>query len=173
MVGIDNTPQRIFEYTPTPDPVFGGGGGDLYLDFIEDTVKPWVDANYRTLTEEEETLVLGSSLGGLISFYAGWSRADVFGSAGCMSSSFWWDGEALTVQVENHAGPLPPAVFYLDSGGVNDGAAETFRMRDALDGLGYVFGLDLFHWYEPLHGHNEAAWAARFPIPMQDLLPWE
>lgn len=173
VVGIDNTFDRIFEYSPTADPLFGGGGGDLYLDFVEDTVKTYIDTIYRTIPDKHHTLMMGSSLGGLISFYAGWSRPHTFGRVGCMSSSFWWDGESLTVAVETHNGPRPAAVFYLDSGGISDGAAQTFRMRDALDGIGYEFGEDLFHWYEPFGSHNEASWAARLHIPLRNLLPWQ
>ncbi|RYE84066.1 MAG: hypothetical protein EOO65_02880, partial [Methanosarcinales archaeon] len=37
--------------------------------------------------------MLGSSLGGLLSCYAGWTRPDTYGFAGCMSSSFWWNNQ--------------------------------------------------------------------------------
>ena len=173
VVGVDNTPSRIYEYSPTPDPVWGGGGGDLYLDFLQDTVKPWVDGNYRTLPGAGDTFLMGSSLGGLISFYAGWTRPEVFGAVGCMSSSFWWDSESLTVAVETHSGPRPMARFYLDSGGLQDGALQTFRMRDALLALGYLPDRDLLHVYDPLGIHHESSWAARFPGAIRWLLPWE
>ena len=131
-----------------------------------------MDATYRTLPDAANTLTLGSSLGGLISFHAGWSRPEVFGKIGGMSSSFWWDGESYTATVSNHVGPRPACIFYIDSGGINDGAAETIRMRDALNSIGYTFNVDLFHWFDPGGSHNEASWRDRFPIPMQSLLPW-
>jgi predicted alpha/beta superfamily hydrolase len=170
VVGIGNTGSRISEYTPVWDSTYGGGNGDAYLDFVEDELMPWVASNYRTLSGPDNTLIGGSSLGGLISFYASWTRSDVFGSAICMSSSFWWANEWMTGEVQSHSGAKVPARFYVDSG--SDGAAETFDMRDALEALGYTHGVDLHHWYEPSHGHNEAAWRDRFPIPVDRLLPW-
>ena len=44
----------------------------------------------RTRAGREDTGLIGSSLGGLFSFYAAWNRPDVFGKAICLSSSFWW-----------------------------------------------------------------------------------
>ena len=173
VVGVDNTPGRLGEYTPTRDPHYGGGDGEAYLDFLQHTVKPYVDAHYRTLPGAADTRMLGSSLGGLISFHAGWTRPQVWSGVGCMSSSFWWDDEAEIALVESHTGPDPACVFYLDSGGPADGAAETFRMRDALFAQGYRYGVDLYHWYEPSGQHNEAFWAARLHRPLQILLPWE
>ncbi|KAA3606761.1 MAG: alpha/beta hydrolase [Planctomycetota bacterium] len=170
VVGIDNTSGRLFEYSPWPDPFFGGGGGDLYLDFLEDTVKPYVDSTYRTLPLAKDTLSLGSSMGGLISFHAGWTRSGTFGAVACMSSSFWWDGGAYIHEVESFTGNRPPCIFYVDSG--DDLLAESLAMRDALSSAGYQFGVDLHHWYEPGAGHNEAAWADRLHVPLRLLLPW-
>jgi predicted alpha/beta superfamily hydrolase len=172
VVGIYNTANRISEYTPTPDPGYGGGNANNYLDFIQNTIKPYIDANYRTLTNPANTYMLGSSLGGLVSCYAGWTRSSVFGSVGCMSSSFWWNNQNFTISVENFNGPNPPERFYLDSGANNDGATETIRMRDALLVKGYVNNLDLKYYLDPQGAHNEASWRARLPIVLQYLLPY-
>jgi len=59
-----------------------------------------------------------------------------------MSSSFWWNDQALTVAVEQSAGHVPVAL-YLDAGTNNDGLAETTRMNAALLAHGYVQGRDL------------------------------
>ena len=88
-----NTADRMDEYTYIPDPDYGGGKGDLYLDFLESTIIPLTEANFRVEINREKLGILGSSLGGLISCYAGWTRSDVYGKIGCMSSSFWWDNE--------------------------------------------------------------------------------
>lgn len=171
VVGIDNTSARISEYTPVPDPGYGGGNGNNYLNFIQNELMPWVNANYRTLTGPANTTIGGSSLGGLISFYAAWTRSNVFGSAIAMSSSFWWNGEWMLSQVQNYNGSKIPAVFYIDSG--SDGAAETFDMRDLLVARGYVYDVDLHHYYNANHSHNEAAWQARFPIVVDRVLFWK
>lgn len=168
VVGVYNTGARMAEYTPVPDPGYGGGDGDAYLDFLELEVMPYIGSRYRVLTGPQHTTIGGSSLGGLISFYAAWTRSDVYGAAICMSSSFWWDNEWMLDEVQSHTGPRPPARFYIDSGA--DGAAETLEMRDTLDAVGYTPALDLFHEYAPSHQHNEASWAARFHLPVERLL---
>jgi predicted alpha/beta superfamily hydrolase len=172
VVGIANTEDRISEYTPTADPDYGGGNADAYLDFVQQTLKPYVDAHYRTLTGVPDTLMMGSSLGGLLSCYAGWTRSTVYGAVGCMSSSFWWDGEAFTHNVESTQGKRPVR-FYLDAGGDDDGAAESARFRDALLDHGYVSGDDLLYVFDPAGAHNESSWARRLPTALQYLLPAE
>jgi predicted alpha/beta superfamily hydrolase len=171
VVGVENTARRIDEYTPSRDPGYGGGEGDVYLDFLVQDIMPWVEARYRTLSGPRHRVVMGSSLGGLISCYAAWTRSGDFGAAGCLSSSFWWNEQLFTRQVEAATGKAPVR-FYVDSGGQNDGAPATARMRDALEADGHEHGVDLWHWYEPSHGHNEAAWAARLHRPLEALLPF-
>jgi predicted alpha/beta superfamily hydrolase len=93
IIGINNTPNRTYELTYSVDPTVGTGGGlDFYLDFIEQTLIPLVEVGYR-ITGTGRWGILGSSLGGLASCYAGWTRPDLYWMAGCMSSSFWWNNE--------------------------------------------------------------------------------
>ena len=54
VVGIDNTPDRIPEYTPCCDPKYGGGKLDAYEAFIVDTVKPYIDKTLRTLPGKDQ-----------------------------------------------------------------------------------------------------------------------
>lgn len=97
IVGVDNTVNRTYELTYSVDPTVGvGGGADLYLDFIQYTVLPLVQSRYRIIASDPVTPrwgLLGSSLGGLVSCYAGWTRPDTYWFTGCMSSSFWWNSE--------------------------------------------------------------------------------
>ena len=93
IVAVYNTIDRIYEYTYSADPDYGGGGGDVYLDYLEASIIPYTQEHYRVQTEQPNMGILGSSLGGLISCYAGWTRASVYSRAGCMSSSFWWNSE--------------------------------------------------------------------------------
>lgn len=91
VVGIEHGgDKRIEELTPYPHPEHGGGGADKYLEFMVNTVKPYVDNNYRTKKNKDHTVVLGSSLGGLVSYYALLKYPDVFGKAGIFSPSFWY-----------------------------------------------------------------------------------
>jgi predicted alpha/beta superfamily hydrolase len=173
IVGVYNAAsQRIYEYTPCCDPQYGGGGADAYARFLIDTVKPYVDQNFRTLTGPQNTALLGSSLGGLVSFYAGRKNPSVFGKLAALSSSFWWNGQALTQQVETSPTKVPVRV-YLDAGTNGDGLEETTRMRDALVADGHVQGADLFYYVASGAGHTEAAWAARLHLPLTYLFPWQ
>lgn len=94
IVGIDNGgPSRLDEYSPWKNPEYGGGQGQAYLDFIVQTLKPYIDQNYRTLSDQAHTGLLGSSMGGLISLYGGLRHQEVFGRIGVFSPSLWFSPE--------------------------------------------------------------------------------
>jgi hypothetical protein len=76
--------ERFDEYNPWTHPEHGGGRGDEYVDFLVETLKPYIDAHYRTRPDRLNTGVAGSSMGGLISFYAMMKYPDVFGRAGVL-----------------------------------------------------------------------------------------
>ncbi|MDC0713160.1 alpha/beta hydrolase-fold protein [Stigmatella sp. ncwal1] len=173
IVGVYNAEaHRIYEYTPCCDSQYGGGGADKYERFLIDTVKPYVDQNFRTLTGKQNTALLGSSLGGLVSFYVGRRNPSVFGKLAALSSSFWWNNQTLTQQVE--VSPTKVEVnVYLDAGTSGDGLTETTRMRDALVADGHLQGGDLFYYVAQGAGHNESAWAARLNLPLTYLFPWQ
>ncbi|NMH27918.1 alpha/beta hydrolase [Flavobacterium silvaticum] len=91
VVGIENGgDKRIDELTPYPHKKYGGGKADSYLDFLVNTLKPKIDATYRTKSGKKFTGIMGSSLGGLVSFYALLKYPDVFSKAGIFSPSFWF-----------------------------------------------------------------------------------
>lgn len=94
IVGPYNTRDRNNEYTYSYDASEGfGGKGDLYLDWLEQTLIPLIKSKFRVDIQRDSLGILGSSLGGLISCYAGWTRSTVYGKVGCMSSSFWWNNQ--------------------------------------------------------------------------------
>ncbi|NOZ46188.1 MAG: T9SS type A sorting domain-containing protein [Chlorobi bacterium] len=93
VVGIDNGGDlRIDELSPWINTEYGAGGeGNLYMQFIVETLKPFIDANYRTLPDRENTGLIGSSLGGLISLYGGLKYPEVFSKLGLFSPAFWFN----------------------------------------------------------------------------------
>ncbi len=97
IVGIEHgNEKRIEELTPYKNPKYGGGNADKYLDFIVTTLKPEIDKKYRTKPTSKNTTIMGSSLGGLVSFYAVIKYPEVFGKAGVFSPSFWYSNDIYT-----------------------------------------------------------------------------
>ncbi len=168
VVGIDNTPDRIAEYTPCCDPKHGGGKLDAYSAFITDTLKPHVDKTWRTLPGKEHSAIMGSSLGGIASLYIAQRKPEVFGNAGGVSTSLWWNGRAML----SKPAPRVPVKFYLDAGGKDDGLEETTMLRDAMLRQGYKIGDELLYVADPAGGHNEKSWAARVDRPLAWFFPW-
>lgn len=181
VVGIHNTVDRVFEYTPAPDRARGGGGASLYADFIVNDLKPFIDQNYRTRPSREHTGVMGSSLGGLVSLFLAWEQPDVFSKVGAMSTSYGWaDGQILSY-VDGR--PIPSAVkVWLDAGTAEDqtdrnrdGVPDTIelhrRMRDVLMDKGLSIPRTLRYVEDAGAVHNERAWAARFPRAVEFLFP--
>jgi predicted alpha/beta superfamily hydrolase len=89
VIGIDNGGEKRFnEYNPNDDPRYGKGLGRVYLKKIVTILKPYADREFRTMPGRETTSIAGSSLGGLIAFYAGLYYPGIFGSVGVISPSF-------------------------------------------------------------------------------------
>ena len=102
VIGVDNGgSNRIDEYTPWVNSEYGGGDGELYIDFMVETLKPFVDENYRTLSDRENTAIMGSSLGGLISHYGIVKHQDIFSKAGLYSPSYWFSDSVWTFTSSN------------------------------------------------------------------------
>ncbi|MBS1120714.1 MAG: esterase [Deltaproteobacteria bacterium] len=169
VIGPENAGNsRTYEYTPTTDPGYpGGGGGGLYLRALVEELKPTVDTMLRTLPGRETTGVLGSSLGGLISADAGCTHADVFGIVGAMSPSTWWNNEVLVSEVQA-TGALRPLRVYVDSGDAGaednqDGVLQTNQLAATYLAIGYTDGVDFQHVVQMGAEHNEIYWAQRLP----------
>ncbi|MBN8565986.1 MAG: alpha/beta hydrolase [Flavobacteriales bacterium] len=98
VIGIEHgNAKRLEELTPYAHEKHGGGKADAYLDFIINTLKPHVDKTYRTKTNAKHTTIFGSSLGGLISYYAILKHPETFGKAGIFSPSFWFTDDIYTL----------------------------------------------------------------------------
>lgn len=174
VVGIENTAARMAELTPTVDATYGGGKADLYLAMIIDEIKPMIDKELRTVPVREQTAIMGSSLGGLVSAYAGVRRADVFGLVGAMSPSTWWDGTMLLGEVSSTTTrPKKPVRVYVDSGdsgASNDDVVNTTELAARYRKVGYTDQKDLFHVVQAGAIHNEIYWAQRLPAALHFLL---
>lgn len=172
MVGIYNAgASRIHEYTPTCGPQgHSDGKAALYSRMIVEELKPFIDAEYRTLAGPENTGMAGSSLGGLVTLYIGVSRPDVFGRLAVMSPSIWWDHGVILQIVRDltphpRLGELRPRIW-LDMGTEEGGRPKTMlrdarMLRDLLKKKGWLEGESLAYHEEAGAGHSEDAWANR------------
>jgi predicted alpha/beta superfamily hydrolase len=174
VIGPYNTPNRIGEYTYCPDPSYGGGQGDLYLDFLEKTLVPTVAQSYKIATQQANLGIMGSSLGGLISCYAGVTRPHVYSKIGCMSSSFWWDytnfSKFVVPQISKDNYLTGNQKFYLDSGDsgdTDDDRPDTSAVATGFIRQGFELGQNFFWFLQRGGQHNEYFWSSRFHLPMQ------
>ncbi|MFG4001563.1 alpha/beta hydrolase [Flavobacterium aquidurense] len=98
VVGIEHgNEKRTDELTPFKNEKYGGGNADNYLDFIVKTLKPYIDNHYRTKPKAKNTIIMGSSLGGLLSYYTILKYPETFGKAGVFSPSFWFSNDIYTL----------------------------------------------------------------------------
>lgn len=162
VVGIDNGGVlRMDEYTPNwidHEDKLGG----LYGEFIVHTLKPFIDDKYLTLKEKEHTLIGGSSMGGLISFYIGLKHSETFGHIMAMSSSFQINTqEARQAFIASLLLTNTPKL-YLDSGYPGDNSEYVDVVKQELLNRGYPESL-IYTKKTEGHKHNESAWRGRFP----------
>lgn len=181
VVGLHNMNEgRRGEYDPYPP----GTGAD-YIRFLVETVKPQIDADFRTLPDAPNTIIAGSSMGGLISLYGFLTHPDVFGGCGAFSTAYWFGDEGLVNRtIPQHASGQ--GRIYLDVGGKEGIVVANFgvggddpdmtyvngvrALRDALLAQGYVDGDTLLYVEEADGEHNEPAWARRLPDALRYLL---
>jgi predicted alpha/beta superfamily hydrolase len=162
VVGIYNSPDRITEYSDTDL-------GKAYARFVISKVKPLIDSTYRTKPDRKNTAVMGSSMGGLISFLFVWWYPEVFSKAGCLSSVF--DNRAASAlnlvraeKVKTH-----DVKIYFDCGGYNGERSLKPGMDEIVELMkkrGYSEGTDFISFFDPKAEHSERAWASRVWRPL-------
>ena len=164
VIGIDNGEEkRLDEYSPWENPQYGGGEGEAYIDFIFETLKPYVDANFRTLPGRNTTAMMGSSMGGLITQYALIEHQDKLSKAGVFSPAFWFAGTASADHVTAIGKNHPVRVYFLAGG--QEPASVTTNLNTVADAmLGVGFQLINQQRVFPSDGqHSEWFWRREFP----------
>lgn len=197
VVGIWNTDKRFREYQPNKpfnyllptekeirdnlDSIYGGGAlGDDYLRFIVEELKPFVDQNFLSLTDRENTYVMGSSMGGMISIYAITEYPDVFIGAACLSTHY--------PLILDDAPNIPPIIIryfkshlprtgehkiYFDYGTeTHDAWYEPYQnqMDNVMEEIGYIRNENWITLKFEGEEHSEIAWRKRLDIPLNFLL---
>lgn len=161
IVGIYNSDDRLDEYSLSPK-------GKLYRDFLVNTLKPFIDKEYRTLPGREHTATMGSSMGGLVSFLLVWYHSRVFSGAGCLSPSFVYHKSQAIKTLKKSDLPGEKVRIYMDCGGVGGerllykGCKKVARI---LRKKGLAAGKDFVFYYDRNANHSEGAWASRLWRP--------
>ena len=203
VVGVHNTPLRLREYVPAkmiralPEDIradlltlYGGEPlSDGYLRFLVGELKPFIDRTYRTRSGRDDTTIMGSSMGGLISLYALMEHPDVFAAAGCLSTH-WplrierlddnrlerWRETIVQTWSRVIADGLPDPTthrLYFDRGDETlDQFYAFFQSRIDTVVTGQGWGPDRFRTLVfPGAEHNEKSWNQRLDAPLTFLLP--
>lgn len=188
VVAIWNTPLRFQEYMPkkaltddstivtglaSPATVAGPSLSDAYLRFMTTELKPFIDATYRTKRERDDTFLMGSSMGGLISLYAMNELPGIFGGAACLSTHWPAGNGAMLGYLKRGVAKAGDHKLYFDHGTatldslyapLQEQVDAIFRARRYEDGdhfMSRVFeGAD----------HSERSWRQRLDVPLIFLL---
>jgi predicted alpha/beta superfamily hydrolase len=170
VVGISNGgAQRINEYSPWINPQYGGGQGEDYMNFIVQTLKPYIDSHYRTDSSRASTGLWGSSMGGLISQFGVMRHQEVFGMAGVFSPSLWFSSQVFAqIPLE---GRRQPTRFYLLAGALESSSlvAQTQQLAQSLRSVGFD-STDIAVRIRSDGQHSEWFWRREFPEAYRWLL---
>lgn len=188
VVAIWSTPRRMLEFMPQKAftknpvytksrpqrrPVYTNSGSDDYLRFIVKELKPFIDKTFRTLPERNNTFIMGSSMGGLMSLYAVSEYPNVFGGAACISTQFSLAKGVMLKFMERRLPSPKTHKFYFDYGTRTlDKDNEPYQLRaDAImRKKGYKTGVNWVTLKFPGEEHSERSWRKRIDVPLVFLL---
>ena len=166
VVGIDNGQEkRLTELNPWRNMRGEVPEGKEYLAFVVGVVKPLIDSHYRTKPDRDNTAIMGSSMGGLMSHYALVQYPNVFSKAGIFSPSYWTAPESYDY-FATHNPAVDARLFFLageeERGAMVSDVKRVFggyeRSRPSLT-VGHPSAtLRLV----PRAKHNEKFWGAEF-----------
>lgn len=164
IIAIDHAEEaRIEEFTPSYRTRLGVGQGKKYVSFLADTLKPYVDRHFRTLPDREHTGIGGSSMGGLISIYAGLMYPNIYSKLMIFSPSLW-----VAPNIHFHANQVQEVRHtkaYLYGGGA-EGAnviPNIQKLKTALEQQGQGQRMQFELAIDPQGEHNEKRWGEEFP----------
>ncbi|MDN3692902.1 alpha/beta hydrolase-fold protein [Chryseobacterium tructae] len=157
--------ERIKEYIFDNDNVANGSEGKKYIRFIADTLKPYVDANYRTKKDRDNTGIGGSSLGALISIYSGFLYPEVYSKLLIFSPSLWVEPNN-NFPMMNFRVPFKTKIYLY--GGGQEGSKMVKRIHIFEEYLKRWEKKNLFDFefrtnINPEGTHNEFYWSQEFP----------
>ena len=161
--------DRLKEYMFESNTLVMQGDGKKYIRFVTDTLKPFIDAKYRTLKDRENTGIGGSSLGGLISIYGGFLYPEVYSKLMIFSPSLWAVPKINFPMIKFY-NPFKTKVYIY--GGAKEGSGMVRRIlafRDKIEKYDTEKERD-FEFKVSIHPdgeHDEFYWSQEFPKAME------
>ena len=164
---------RLVEYSPfDSDTATLGkikGRGKVYMTWLTKTLKPYIDSKYRTLPDRQNTIICGSSMGGLMALYGATAYNHVFQRAACLSPSLWINSGKVLEMIAK-ANIRRDTCIYMDYG-----SEEMFNHAanaEALMSAAHLLlskQVNLAFRIVPGGTHSEASWERQIPIFMDCL----
>jgi predicted alpha/beta superfamily hydrolase len=158
---------NIFQSTFPSHPTWHVPGiGKLYLQYLLKQFKPSIDSEFRTKPDKQNTYMLGSSMGGVISLEAAYLYPDLIGHVGGLSNAFYASMPELESLIKES--PLTLSHLYLDTGDQELGLEKQQIYIDANKKIASLIqetNQTLNFKFELIEGgqHNEVAWRSRLP----------
>ncbi len=181
IVGISNSPDRDYEYTPTYDQEEETGGfADTYLNFLTQELMPTINETYNVSPYPTDTAICGSSLGGLLSLYAIMRHEDLFKKAAILSPSIWWDNKVILDAVSLWEPDCTELKLWVDMGWFEEEELtdepghpidDSRELTELLESRGFTVGENLVYYEDPEGAHNEFSWAKRMQMILYYLFP--
>jgi predicted alpha/beta superfamily hydrolase len=163
IIAIEHAEEdRIKEYN-VGKTVLGKGQGKKYIRFVTDTLKPFVDSNFRTKKEREFTGIGGSSMGGLVSIFSGLRNPEVYGKLMIFSPSLWVVPE---LKIDTKKANNADTKIYLYAGGDESKTMieHTESFKDNLISSEFVKDKSNINLSINRQGkHSETYWSDEFP----------
>ncbi len=161
VVGIDHGGEkRMNEYNPYDDAKYGKGAGKEYVEFLVNTLKPFIDKNYRTIKDAKHTAVAGSSMGAIVSLYAEVKYPTVFGAAGMLSPALWNVPDMYPDVQSKDWKAVQRFYFYMGGKETETAVKDMERMIKLVKAKG---NHDVMTSLLPTGQHNETYWRREFP----------
>lgn len=162
VVAIDNGgDKRMNEYSPFDMEKYGKAEGDQYADFLVNTLRPYINKNYRTKKCRKHTAVAGSSMGGLISLYVMLKYPKKIGAAGVFSPAFWIV-PGLKQTVTERAGKLKGKIYFM--AGMQESPTMVPDMLAVFQEADRQSKAKMVSVIRAEGKHNEATWRKEFPL---------
>ncbi len=168
VVGIDNGgSERLNEYSPWINTQYGGGQGDEYMEFIAETLKPYIDENFRTRTEPELNALIGSSMGALIATYGVCEYPNLFRKLGSFSPAYWFALDDLNsylntpIDLSNHR-----SYFVAGQNESSSMVTNTNTIKNAMQNNGMTSDNTLTK-FDSYGTHSESYWRGEFGAAYQ------